>query len=258
MRKAGFLLLFILGWSNVSAQIDILKEYSIPAYSLHIWDKRPDIFTERSFLVLFPSDTSGMTSYIERFDVLREDGSPNYKFEHQLERSDFKRVLFIYGPAKRFKHWKRFGLPIRITENGIEVHDIELTDPGDGFSFYTDESRQPARFVITGNSIEAFLDAAGNVNRGYDFVATRDQLPTFFGNFPDSIVDGRKMIAEHYEMREHHPYRFYLSKNMKPRQINNIDSKIPIQEKHIEEFCAKMEVSVPDEKILCFVHTNQD
>lgn len=242
---------------GVSSQETFIEKYNLPLY-----DCQKDVvrmLEKRIVTIVVPDDSTGMLSEAL---WLEKDGKENkwfvsLKTESQLEDSDFENGLWILGPLDRYHNWERFSLPVHKSTNGFRIGEYEFTDPLHSFSYATDSLEIPLRLVVSGNSFEAYKQVNNMYCPGFKFVVLNNVVPVYIG-LSTHLTDLDEIREKHYTKRESQYFTFMISKALSDEQLKGSEEKLKHYDDHAEAFSKKMELSLPDKKVLTYIHADQE
>ena len=252
MKRIIFAIFCLLSFS-IQAQQSYLEKFSLPSYDCS--QRGFKNINDNDLIIVIPNDSLGLLSANFKKHI---ESLGKIKKESQLQESDLKKSLWILGPINRYSNWNKFGVPIQKVKNGFKIDEFAFTDSLHSFNFITDSLTTPLRIVVSGNSLKAFEQANRMHMFGFKYSILKDCLPILLNDGVKSIdLDSIRKI--HYVAKESDYFTFMLSKDISEDITQQLTAEsMKRYDLHVEQFVNKMELRLPTEKIINYIHACQD
>lgn len=242
-------------------QQSFVEKYNVPPYDNN-WTNY-NKFWSRDVIIVVPDDAYGVSDYAE--NLLKEKEGENVrvtiKSESQLEKGDFSFNLLVLGSIQSYSDWKKLGIPVQKIRNGFRIGKISFTDIAYGFSYVGDSSDTAMRVAYIGNNIKSYRQVMGENastmnNHGFKFHVIKNGLPGYWGHKTD-LFDVAAFRKTNYTPRESKYFIFMLSKDLDKQQMELVDERLNSADRYIKGFADKMRLDMPKEKIVAYIHADQ-
>jgi hypothetical protein len=178
------------------------------------------------------------------------------KKESELKPKDYKKKIWIAGQISDFKHFEKFELPIKLTNNGFQFDSILLEDKRDAIMLMLEN-----KIVMIGNSSKATSLLYNNYLYGYDFVISQNNRLSYFGKLDNDysikqIANVNDIKNQNYSSAEFSGGKVYISKTLE--DTIGLNKGINDLKFFISEYCSTMQIPIPDYKFPMYIHSNQE
>jgi len=252
-RKSVIISIACMLCSVVQAQQSFVESSIIPQYDC----EQKVVWEMKKVTIVIPDDSTVVWVDAKRFGerFSRRGMEVTVKTESKLQENDLNNNLCIMGSITSFSQWDRFGIPVKKIVRGFEIGNFSFDDPLHSFSYTSTTS--PVRIAISGNSPYAHKQTENETVFGFEFVVLKDYVLELIGN-GSHIVDMNAVKKSHYAPKESKYFVFMVSKNLISENGKSNDSEIEEFDNHVEVFVEKMELNLPEKKIIAYIHATPD
>jgi hypothetical protein len=139
--------------------------------------------------------------------------------------------------------------------HGFKIDDFSFYYPLHGFSYTSTISH--VRIAISGNSLYAHKQVEDEAVFGFEFVVFKNYVLELIGN-GSHIVDMNAIKKSLYTPIESKYLVFMESKNLMLDDEKSYDAEIEELDNHVEVFVEKMDLSLPEKKIIAYIHATPE
>lgn len=252
-RLTAIIITVCLYCSTVQAQQSLVERFNLPQYDC----EQKFLVELKQLTIVVPNDSSIVWVDAKRLEenAKRAGWEINLKTESQLLKSDLDRNLWIMGPITDYSNWDMLEVSVEKSNNGFKIDNISFNDPSYGFSYASSHEPTTLRFVISGNSLNAYRQVMNMPSFGFEFIVLNNAVPEFIGKGLQ-IANLNEIKKSLYTQMESKYYTFMVSKNLSLE--DTLTAEIEKYDKHAEDFVKKMELNLPEKKIKTYIHDTQD